>query len=727
MPISLKYCLPLLLIAGQVHADEPSRNAPTPPAVVIHGNQTDQELSRDFVAGKLVIGKKRLQESAKQSVGEVLRTEPAITVGKDGRIGLLGLPGYTQVLVDGQPPSGGDPYAIDLIHVEKIEIIKSATAATGPFGIAGTINIIRRKVERSALTQLRLGATDNGGRQGANIAWSNNQVSSDSPLSYNTALSASHKSSPNNSRYLQTLSRGGTAAELQLEGVRNAVSATDTLLFNSEFAWAQSAGHKFSFRPDLGHFSGLLDSQDERHSVDDRNALFQQHSRQPLTSYALPVRWDWQMDSGSRLALQANFNRQRLEAHSLRTQAESDDSPHVRRHDETHEMTNRFLNLDFNTELDHGHEIQAGAKVASNHVKAAYDDAIDGMPDSALARFGASDVTTVDSLRMFAQDDWRIDKGLALNLGASVERRDYALTEGLDRNRASYKLWSPSLHISKKVGGDSKRQFRASLARTFQAPETDQMLLHPQINALAPCAANRLCTGNDADTADRMGNPHLLPERSAGLNLSYSQGAGRTGDVTVELYARDIVNKIGSDIAFEPVAWASTPRYVIRPANLGRAKVRGISLEGRGDVHEIWPTMPNLELLASLGLAHSELSDLPGMNNHIDGQMPWRVKFAANYTAKDWPLKLGIDAQCLPSDWVRNSLTQQTYQSHQFTLNANANWKINARARVTTNLDNLFPANSVRIDSYQNGNDILQSHSENSNHTRIAVRLEIKL
>ena len=93
--------------------------------VVVNGSQSDVDASRDAIAGKIVIGKQRIAESGVQNVGELLRREPAISIGKDGRLGLLGLPGYTQILVDGLPPQG-DALNLDLVHIERIDIVRVA-------------------------------------------------------------------------------------------------------------------------------------------------------------------------------------------------------------------------------------------------------------------------------------------------------------------------------------------------------------------------------------------------------------------------------------------------------------------------------------------------------------------------------------------------------------------------------------------------------------------------
>ncbi|UUZ57282.1 hypothetical protein LP419_25525 [Massilia sp. H-1] len=67
----------------------------------------------------------------------MLRREPAVTVSGDGSIGLLNLPGYTQILVDGQAPGPNQaPAVLDLARVERVEIVKTTVAEFGPFGIA---------------------------------------------------------------------------------------------------------------------------------------------------------------------------------------------------------------------------------------------------------------------------------------------------------------------------------------------------------------------------------------------------------------------------------------------------------------------------------------------------------------------------------------------------------------------------------------------------------------
>lgn len=333
----------------------------------------------------------------------------------------------------------------------------------------------------------------------------------------------------------------------------------------------------------------------------------------------------------------------------------------------------------------------------------------------------------MESARLFLQDEWRIDKTFALNGGLSVERRLYEFNEGPVRNKADFNMWSPSMHLSKKISGDRKRQIRVSLARSFQPPVIDQMLLHPTVNRFAPCLPGKLCGANEIDTADRSGNPGLQPERALGLNMSYTHGIGADSEMLVELYARDIQGKTGWEYAPTNVAWAYTPRYVVRPVNLGQANVRGVNLEARVAGRDLSKDLTELEAHGSLGFARSELSDVPGPDNRIEGQLPWRLKFGGSYSLQQVPVKIGIEVNVLPPDWVRDSSRQRIYQSSKTTLGVNSSWKIDAKSRLTVNLDNLLHKTNTSVEEYQSSRDVLRQTTGNADYARISVRLDTSL
>jgi len=396
-------------------------------------------------------------------------------------------------------------------------------------------------------------------------------------------------------------------------------------------------------------------------------------------------------------------------------------------HAQDSDTRNYFLDLDYAIETGDGHRITAGAKFARNDSDSRYTDLVDGRPDPSLAVLGPATASRLDSVRLFVQDEWRINRRWAINLGASGERRHYRLLEGPASNRPRFDLWSPSAHVSHRVQGNRKRQLRASLARSYRAPFVDELLLRPTINPYVPCPAHGLCGANGIDLADSSGNPALRPERALGLNLSYAHGFGRDSEVSIEFYARDIGDKHGEEIALLAVPWANAPRYVIRQANLGQARVRGMDLEARLAGKDCAPALANLELSGSIGLADSTLGDLPGPDNRIVGQSPWRAKLGGSYALQSLPLKLGFDASYLPEDWVRSSVNQRIYASSRRTLNLNASWNVSKTTILRLNLDNLLHQRKARIDEYLEGDGIVRLSAWNTHHARVVLRFETSL
>lgn len=714
-------CLTFLHLALSHAATEP----PAPPQQVVVSGQTEVETGRDFIAGKIVIDKARIAGSGLQNTGELLRREPAISVGKDGRIGLLGLPGYTQVLVDGMPPAG-NPFDIDLMRIERIEIAKTSTAATGPFGIAGTIDIILRKTQRKASSQLRGNLRTEGGAPGVDLAWTTTGVR-DGGLGYTLSLSGQHRRSTADADYVQTSERPGAAPVQAYEGNAHTPGVNRLFSASSVLSWTGNPGHTLTFSPELGYYNFEQDNHERRRWRDGRVSSARQASSGPTYNLHLPLTWDWTIDADSKLTINLITSGSRSNSHTRRSEDWSTTGPRRRAHDRDTDTRNYFLNLDYALDTADGHRITAGAKFARNGSDTAYTDLVDGEPDPSLAILGPSSASRMRSARLFVQDEWRINRRWALNLGASGERRSYRLIEGPVDNRPRFTLWSPSAHLSHRIGGDRKRQLRASLARSYRTPFLDELLLRPAINPYVPCPGQGLCGANGIDLADSSGNPSLRPERALGLNLSYTHGFQRDSEVSVEFYARDIGDKTGLEVALVDVPWAGVPRYVVRQANLGQARVRGLDLEARLAGKDFSPRLARLELSGSIGLADATLSDVPGPDNHIPEQSPWRAKLGASYSLQSLPVKLGVDASYLPQDWVRSSINQRVYESSGRTLNLHASWNVDKTTILRLNLDNLLHRRKTRIDEYLERDSIVRLSTRNANHARIVLRFETSL
>lgn len=711
--------------AGQVQGSEQS-----PQQVVVNGSQTDIEASQDFVAGKVIIGRKQIEQSGLQNVTEILKRDPVITLGKDGRISLLGLPGYTQILLDGRAPMGKSPLELDLSQVDKIEIIKSTTAETGPFGIAGTINVISRKIERKIQQQLNLGVTETRGEYGANGTWRMNQFSPESPWSFSLSANARHNRSPGNGADEQQLLTS-LGMQPQFQASRHTLRRDEFSTLTSELAYQFGAGNTLSFKPDYGQITLDQTKTEQRHWVNDRLQQAWQRSTSPLSGYNLPLSWTYdsgdfgQIDTSLRLSQMQNIS------DSLRIDQDSA-NPNganyaLRRQHYRDDQSNTIWSFNYSNSISDGHNIKSGLQWTHSRHETRRVYWLNDVVDTSLIWLGGQSQNVEKKYRIFVQDDWRVNKTLALNAGLSMEDQTLNMLEEGMRNQARFRVWSPSAHLSKKLAADQKRQFRLSLARSFRAPDSSQLMLQPAINPFAPCFTNTGCGNNTIDTADSAGNPGLQPERALALNLSYEHGLSRDSQISIDVYSRQIDRKIGSELLLMPVSWAPSPRYVQRPANLGDASIQGVSLNWRVAVTDIWSASPKLDLRGSVGWAHSVMSNLPAQDNHLEGQLPWRAKLGLSYVMANLPVKIDLDANWLPADWLRNNLTQRTYESRQRSLSANAIWTVNPRMRLVMNMDNLFAPEAYTIREYFTDSTTLQTRNKNSAYTRVGIRMELKL
>lgn len=118
---------------------------------------------RDDTASKIVVNHEEIVKYGDTSVLDVLKRVPGVTVsagnGRGGEIQMRGLgSGYTQILINGERAPAG--FSIDSLSpdvIEKIEVLRAASAEYSTRSIAGTINIVLKKAIKTAQRELKAG------------------------------------------------------------------------------------------------------------------------------------------------------------------------------------------------------------------------------------------------------------------------------------------------------------------------------------------------------------------------------------------------------------------------------------------------------------------------------------------------------------------------------------------------------------------------------------------
>lgn len=715
--------------AQQVSADVTGTQAITVPIVDIKGGQTDMQARREFVAGKIVIGRASIEASGANNVQELLRKEPAVTISANGRLGLMGLPGYTQVLIDGvAAPAGKEPLELDVTHVESIEIVKSSLAEFGPYGSAGTINIISRKAKRlKTVTQLRLGALAGGAEHGSNFSWSTNRSEAGSPWAFSAQVSAGSQTR-NDDSSVRVLRRMEEASPVvQQVGSTTGWTRTDRLNLGGTVSWEAGPRHVLEFDPGLLWFkvSNRGVENDAWSAPQAGPHMVLSDGGSPLTTLSLPLKWTFRPDRQSKLVLRLLSNHYRLTRDNNRLESYSDAPDQLRQSLRSSHNSGNTIKLDY-TQTIGKHDIKTGASVVQSRSSSEFAYLLDGVADASLQVLGNRRDARDRRFSAFAQDEWRVSKVLGVNVGLSGERRATDIDDGMYGGSSNFTSWSPSGHISWKLPGATERSLRLGLARTFTAPFLDQLTGRPTINPQAPCTQGG-CGPNSIAYADTAGQPTLRPEKALGLNLAYEHYIGDDSIITLEAFSRQIDGLIGTDVQLENVAWSALPRYVARPANFGKARSYGLSLEVRLQLLELWKAGPDMNLRGSVTLARSSVSTVPGPDNQLADQSRWSAKFGGSHAVAGMPLKLSADANWTPSGWVRSTATRKLYTSQRAELNAQAAWTFASGWRARFTFDHVLSGDSTIVESFFANDADFERRSLRPSRDRLRFDLEVKL
>ncbi|HEU4776617.1 MAG TPA: TonB-dependent receptor, partial [Telluria sp.] len=594
-------------------------------------------------------------------------------------------------------------------------------------GIAGTINIVTRNTVRKTATDLSTALSSTAGKLSSSANVNHHQSGAGSPLQIGARLSASQAATSDSRRLRQTLTTAGHSELEQTRATIDDMDRSNSVSAGADLTWQRAPDDTLSMTSDYYASRGTSGRHEWRQWTNGVLLDAEQEQRSALGMLFFQARWKFKPAKNSRVELRVMTNLIRMDTAQDRLDIATGLALAQRQEQQHRDVRVHGLDASYKVSLGGGHRLSAGADVGWSVKDSVFDQRLNGLPDSALVALGQSRHAVNHKQKLYAQDEWRVSESLALSGGLSAARNVLEVQEGADLGRTRYQVFAPSLHASKKIGADDKRQLRLSLARSYKAPENDSFTLRPEINPLAPCPASGQCGPNTIDTFDSAGNPLLRPEKALGLNLAYEHGIGDDSQVTLEVFSRRIDGKFGTAIGLAPVPWSPTPRYVARPVNLGQARSSGIDVEFELALRDLWDEAPKLNVRGSVGWARSRVASVPGPDNRLDKQTPWSAKLGASYTLPDLPVKVDLDASWSPSVWVRSSVTERISVARRFDLDASANWTISKAQRLVTGARAALPRSPLAVADYLAGGEQVRIETTSRRHSTMYLRFESSL
>jgi len=684
--------------------------------VEVKGSGSTYDPRRDDTASKTVINADEIRKYGDDNVYDVLKRAPGVTVtGKTLRMRGLG-EGYTQILVNGDRPPPG--FSLDNLapdQIERIEIVRAASAEFSMGAIAGTINIVLKKIAAKAQRDLRLAYANTpvnhnyslGGTladKRGNLAWF-----------INAFQFGSLNSSVNTGSASLTLPSGQVTQQRSTRSESEGHSR-GTVLF-PRLTWKAENGDELTLS---GAIQSIRAVSDSRSHYDNQIGSFgnpdyiDSTSRSPFRLNLGQGELGWIAKiAGGKLDLKVSRERSRSAYDNHSDAFTAGRSQRLVRDWDTIDRDNRTsLRGKYTRSLFEGHALSAGLEGSvqdSEQVRNRREQLNGAAPTRIVESFEPE----VTRLAGYAQDEWSIDKQLSVYLGArweGVRTESEADSGPAGRFSTSSRnhVLSPVAQTLYKFPDGSGRQLRLALTRTYKAPAIEQLTARRYESAV-----------NTRFAPDHSGNPSLRPELANGIDLTYEHFLKDGAMFSASVSRRAITDTIRNLLVVDAAG-----RWVVRPVNDGDAVVRSLQLEAKAPGKRFWSALDGVDLRASFSRNWSKVESVPGPGNRLDGQTP--MSATAGFDYRKGNLTTGASLAWQKGGWVRLSDAQSDYKLSRRDLDAYVLYKFNPRYQLRISANNLLGQDTASDRLYRDAQGSSRETNFNTGYVRLAANLEMK-
>ena len=667
-PISI-----LLSCALGAHASEsvkpdtkpsPASAEPAITQVEVKGSTAEYDARRDDTASKTVITQEEILKYGDTSIFDVLKRAPGVTVIGDS-IQMRGLgDGYTRVLINGEePPPGFTLEALPTEQIERIEIMRAAIAEHSMQAIAGTINVVLKQVvakpERSLQTSFTRSDRERSAYMVGTLADRKGGLSYYLNATLGRALNRQHGHGSD-----QFSAPDGAIVQLRDTSNHNRNAFTTVGLY-PRVNWKLSDDHQLN----LSGYTQLSRSNNAgQQEISNRAGSFPhpdyvRHLNQGDDTVQLTgteINWIAKL-GGGKLDAELSLTGGRMdgdmsmlsstEGKTVQLQRDQHNISRVRHTSSKGKYTRGVLD---------GHALAVGWE-AVQLTMADDTSRLEGFVGAPAQRIIEHYNPRVRRLALYGQDEWNVSPHWSVYLGARwqtirTESRGSAMPSTVSTND----VLSPVAQTLYKFPDKSGRQLRMALTRTFKAADTRQLSARRYEAAL-----------NTRFTPDRSGNPGLRPELANGMDLTYehffAEGALFSLGGSVRSMHDHIRDHLGQD---------STGRWLIRPANEGKAEVRTLDMELKFPLKAVskQEQAPPLDLRFSVNRNWSKVSSVPGPDNRLAVQTPLTATMGFAY--KGDTFNAGASFAYRDGGLVRVSQAQFEWRQRHRELEAYALFKV---------------------------------------------------
>ena len=702
-----------------------AQETPAPPVagplqtVEVRASPGSYDARRDDTATKIVVTQAEIVKFGDTALGDVLKRLPGITLvgvpGRGGGIRMRGLgSGYTQVLLNGEPgPPGLSLETLDPNLVERIDILRAATAEFSTQAIAGTINIVLKRAIVTAQRDVKPGVRYDHGQAGTNL----NVQLADRAAIYSYALGGGVAyNRQHRSDHGLTTFTGPTGTPVTRrdesgsnEGLYRAVNLAPRVNVNlGEYDSVMSQ----SFLNATRYTGPWRMRTDTRFGSAPRVPASEGEVDDTTVAARTDLAWTHKTPEGARLELKAGANDTRRSNDQGVHNFQENDVLALERRVQTRTLDQGWTaSGKWTAPLGAGHTFSSGwdgARSRRSDSRIQRERSAVGAP---VANLDQPYDGTVSRVALFAQDEWTIDQRWSGYVGVRWEGlRIRSATMGYAPVANTSTIWSPLFQALYKLPGAPRDQVRLAVTRTWKAP-TFAMLNPRRIDA----------DDNTATTPATQGNPRLKPELATGLDLAFEHFIDGGGLMSASAYARRIADNTRNNIFSVDGIWVSMPVHT------GTARTHGVEFEAKFPLRAWFSRAPAIDVRANLARNWSALDSVPGPNNRLVSQTPFSANVGVDYKAATLPLTLGASYSFQNGGPVRFSDNAFDYAGPKRVLDVYALVKLGAKRQLRLSIANALHQDHMTATTWADGSGELTDAMVTPTSTVFRAVLEMTL
>ncbi|WP_195763630.1 TonB-dependent receptor plug domain-containing protein [Duganella guangzhouensis] len=679
--------------------------------VEIKAQAEEYDPRRDDTASKTVITNAEIMKYGDTNVFDVLKRAPGVTVIGNS-IRMRGLGNYTQVLVNGERAPPG--FSLDTLppeQIERIEVIRAASAEFSMQAIAGTINIVLKKVVAKAQRDLRANLSRADDQRDALLLGTLADRSGNLSWFVNGVMGRTLRDAPSggdddftNAQGVMTQQRDWWRRNrwrnsyLGLQPRLSFKLPGDDQLNLSAFVQVGRSGgdSETRYNETIGHFS----------NPDYVDLTSQNASRTRFLGGE--VNWVAKL-GGGKLDAKLNLSQGKINSDSASLSATVDNAVVLDRDADTRSDYDTVSSTGkYTRTLFDGHSLATGWEINQQSTE---DNVlrVEGIIGTTRLIIPEHFKPRVLRYAAFGQDEWNVTKNWSVYLGARWEaiRTDSEGT-GLPVTQSKSHVLSPVAQTLYKFPDKSGRQLRLALTRTYKAPSTQQLT-----------ARRYEAPENTRFNPDSSGNPKLRPELANGIDITYEHFFAPSALFSVGTSQRRIRDYIRTRLTQdEHGLWLN------QPLNDGQATVRTLDVELKFPLKALLADGPNVDLRASANKNWSQVETVPGPNNRLDQQVPLSANLGADFRSDKQ--SYGASFAYRQGSPVRASAEQTIRVFQRRDLDAYWLYKFNPGLQVRLSANNLLGEDNYGYSRYEDVNGVSRQASRTPGSVKLAANLEMK-